>query len=316
MATTPRRLLGLILAAGLTLVAAGCSSGGPHTGPSSSGTAAGFPVTLKDDDGVSVTMKSAPQHIVTFSPSDTETVFALGLGDRLVGVSGPADNYPAAAKSIPHVGAGQFGTEPNVEKIVALHADVVLYSFTGSAPWMDRLRSLHIPVFTTLATSLDDTLHDIDTLGRLLGAPQTAATLTTRMRRDAGLIERSVAKQPAETCFYEISYNPLYTVGPGSLEYDLLQQAGCRPVTGSAKSPYPQWSVEALLKENPDVYFVASESATSAGAVGKRPGYSALTAVKEGRVDLVISDLTSRPGPRIVEGLSELARALHPEAFG
>src|SRR5204863_8084636 len=137
-------------------------------------------------------------------------------------------------------------------------------AFSGSAPWMDRLRSLGIPVFTTLSTSVDDTLHDIDTLGRLLGAPAAAAALTGRMRTDAGLIERSVAKQPAETCFYEVGYNPLYTVGPGSLEYDLLQKAGCDPVTSGAKSAYPQWSVEALVKENPDVYLVASESATSA----------------------------------------------------
>src|SRR5204862_5422641 len=99
-------------------------------------------------------------------------------------------------------------------------------------------------------------------------------------------------------------------------EYDLLRKAGCRPVTSSAKTAYPQWSVESLVKEDPDVYFAASESARSVHEVAARPGYDGLTAVKQGRVDLVSSDLTSRPGPRLVEGLSELAKDLHPEAFG
>jgi cobalamin transport system substrate-binding protein len=316
MATLPRRFLGPALVA-LAFVGAACGAGGgsAHPAPSGSGTDSAFPLTLTDDDGVAATLKAPPQRIVTFSPSDTEIVYALGLGSRLVGVSGPADDYPAAAKKVTHVGGGEFGTELNVEKVVALHADVVLYTF-GSAPWVTQLRKLGIPVFTTHSTSVDDAMHDIDTIGRLLGAPAAAQALTTQMRRDAGLIERSVGQDPAETCFYEVGYNPLYTVGPGSLEYDMLRKAGCRPVTSSAKSAYPQWSVEALLKENPDVYFAASESAKSVGQVAKRPGFDALTAVRQGRVDLVSSDLTSRPGPRLVEGLSELARDLHPEAFG
>ncbi len=317
MATHPRRLLGPAVLAVLSLVGAACGGGGP-TQPApthSDAPAARFPLTLTDDDGVAVTFKSPPQRIVTFSPSDTEIVYALGLGNRLVGVSGPADDYPAAATKITHVGAGEFGSELNVEKVVSLDADVVLYTF-GSAPWMAQARKLGIPVFTTHSTSVNDAMHDIDTIGRLLGEAAPAKALTTRMRRDAGLIERSVAEVPAATCFYEEGYNPLYTVGPGSLEYDMLRQAGCRPVTASAKSPYPQWSVEALLKENPDVYFAGTESTRSVQQVARRPGFDALTAVKEGRVDVVNSDLISRPGPRLVEGLSELAKDLHPESFG
>jgi len=316
MATNPRRLLGIILAATVVFGAAACGGGTPRTTPSSGAAASGhFPVTLADDDGVKVTMNAPPQRIVTFSPSDTEIVFALGLGDRLVGVSGPSDDYPPAAKSITQVGAGQFGTDLNVEKVVSLHADLVLYTF-GTAPWMTQARKVGIPVFTTHATSIDDTMHDIDTLGRLLGASTAASALTAKMRRDAATVEQTAAKQPAESCFYEVGYNPLYTVGPGSLEYDLLQRAGCDPVTSGGKSAYPQWSVEALLKEDPAVYLVASESATSEQAVTKRPGYDGLTAVKEGRIALLDSSLISRPGPRLVEGLALLAKDLHPEAFG
>jgi cobalamin transport system substrate-binding protein len=316
MATHPRRFLGPAILAALSFVGAACGGGSStQPAPSGSSAAAQFPLTLTDDDGVAATLRSPPQRIVTFSPSDTEIVYALGMGDRLVGVSGPADDYPAAAKKVARVGGGEFGTELNVEKVVSLHADVVLYTF-GSAPWMGQLRKLGVPVFTTHSTSVNDALHDIDRIGQLLGAAGLATALTTRMRRDAGLIERSVAEVPAATCFYEEGYNPLYTVGPGSLEYDMLRSAGCRPVTASAKSPYPPWSVEALLKEDPDVYFAGTESTRSVQQVARRPGFDALTAVREGRVEVVNSDLISRPDPRLIEGLSELAKDLHPESFG
>src|SRR5207237_7322183 len=111
MATRPRGLLGLTLAVVLGLVAAACSNPTAHQGPTHAGGDT-FPVSLTDDDGTTVTVRSAPQRIVTFAPSDTEIVYALGLGSRLVGVSGPADDYPSAAKQVARVGAGEFGTEP------------------------------------------------------------------------------------------------------------------------------------------------------------------------------------------------------------
>jgi iron complex transport system substrate-binding protein len=105
-------------------------------------------------------------------------------------------------------------------------------------------------------------------------------------------------------------------VGPGSFIFDLLTLAGCAPVTASATSAYPQWSVEKLVQEQPAVYLLDSDSsATSIGAVAKRAGFEALSAVASGHVAVIDSDLVSRPGPRVVEGLAELARALHPAAF-
>ena len=99
-------------------------------------------------------------------------------------------------------------------------------------------------------------------------------------------------------------------MGPGSLEYDLLRRAGCDPVTASAEDPYPQWSVEQLVEDDPDVY-LASEFGQSLDAVTDRPGIEDLRAVRAGRVYLVDGDLISRPGPRLVEGLEALAEALH-----
>jgi iron complex transport system substrate-binding protein len=247
----------------------------------------------------------------------TEIVFALGLGKRVVGVSGPSDDYPPAARKIEGIGAGEFGTEPNIEKVVSLHPDLFLYAFSGEAPWMSRLRSLGIPVFTAIATDFVDLLRDIEHVGQLTGTEGAAIRLVAQMRTNEGLIERSVTSSPSVTCFFEEGYGPpIYTVGPGSFIYDLLKRAGCDPVTAGAKTDYPQWSVEALLKEDPTVYLVDSESGGTAASVGKRPGFDALTAVKAGRVYLVDGDLVARPGPRVVDGLAQMAQQLHPEAFG
>jgi iron complex transport system substrate-binding protein len=265
-----------------------------------------FPVSLTDDEGVEVTLEDLPDRIVTFAPSHTEIVFALGLGDRVVGVSGEFDDHPPGATDIEHVG-GVGGVEPNIETVVSLEPDVVLTGFIGGE-WKDRLRDLEVPVFTTLATDLDDALADIETIGTLLGARGPAESMVADLAGRARAVEARVTDEPSVTCFLELS--DLFTVGPGALEYDLLERAGCDPVTSEASEPYPQWSLERLVRDDPDVY-LASEFGQSLRRVVDRPGIRELTAVEEDRVYLVNGDLISRPGPRLVQGLEALADVLH-----
>jgi iron complex transport system substrate-binding protein len=274
-----------------------------------------FPVTITDDDGVGVTIGAEPQRIVTFAPSATEIVFALGLGDRLVGVSGPFDDHPAAAAGIEQVGgAGDFGVDPNVERVLALEPDLFL-TIKGGDQWKERLRDLGVPVVTLDAADLDDLYADIEVAGRITGAAEEAASLIERMRAEAAAVESALADVAPVTCFYETFYPPLYTVGPGTFIYDLLERAGCDPVTSSADQQYPEWSVEDLVDESPEVYLVSSESGASPNAVARRAGFDAIDAVRRGRVVPIESDLAERPGPRIVQGLRAIAEALHPEAF-
>ncbi len=273
--------------------------------------ASAFPLTLTDDDGQSVTLDAAPQRIVTFAPANTEILFALGLGDRVVGVSGRYDNFPQAARKIEEVG-GSNGVEPNIEKVVSLRPDLLLAT-AGGEDWKQRLRQLGVPVFSIDARSFDDVLHDIRTVGRLTGAGPAAAALTAQMSAHAAEIEARIAGDPAVSCFYEVYYQPpVYTVGPGSFVFSLLRLAGCDPVTSNAKTQYPQMSVEAIVRADPRVYLVDSLSAPSVAAVSRRPGYDALSAVRDHRVVFIDSDLVTRPGPRVVDGLAELADALHP----
>jgi iron complex transport system substrate-binding protein len=310
-----RRGLTAVVAA-LALVLTGCAGAKPTLArPSSPPATASFPITLTDDDGVAVTIPAQPKRIITFAPSNTEIVFSLGLGSRLVGVSGKYDNYPPAASTITRVGgSGSFGVDPNVEKVVSLQPDLML-TISGGDQWKQRLRELHIPVFTIKGTNLADLLHDIRTVGEITGATRAALSLTGRMQAQANALQAKVNAQAPVTCFFEVYYPPLTTVGPHTFIADLLKRAGCDSVSAKAKGDYPEWSVDKLVQRSPAVYLVASESGVSPAAVAKRPGFSAIAAVRDGKIYLVDSDLVSRPGPRVVDGLAQLARLLHPEAF-
>jgi cobalamin transport system substrate-binding protein len=291
----------------LALLAAACSNDPLPPNQQGARTDSVFPVTLQDDEGAETTLDAAPERIVTFAPSHTEIVFGLGLGEKLVGVSGAYDDYPPEATSIEHV-AGRSGVEPNLEKVVSLDPDIVLTGFIGGE-WKERLRELDIPVFTTLASSFEDTLADIGTLGRLLGAQDRANELIQQIGIDAAAVSESVGKLEPVSCFLDLS--DLFTVGPGSLEYDLLERAGCDPITRTTDDPYPQWSLEQLVQDDPDVYLVGE--GVPLEQVKGQEGIRDLTAVREGRIREVNSDLISRPGPRIAQGIEELASALHDE---
>jgi iron complex transport system substrate-binding protein len=315
MARTSHRPL---WAASLALVMAACtsSSSPPSTTgsptASASSPATDFPVTVIDDDGVSVTIPAKPSRIITFAPSNTEIVFALGLGDDLVGVSGSFDDYPPEAKDVQQVGgAGEFGEKPNVEKVVALQPDLFL-TISGGDDWKQRLRDLGVPVFTINATDLADLLGDIRTVGKIAGAAERAEALVGDMTAQDASIEARVTAETPVSCFFEAFYPPLTSVGPNTFIFDLLRRAGCDPVSAGAKSDYPEWSIDQLVADGPAFYLVASESGVSPEEVAKRPGFSAIDAVVQGRVYLVDSDLISRPGPRVVDGLLSLAEILHP----
>ena len=296
----------------VALITVGCAGSEDEATPdaASGGTGATmFPRTLVDDDGVEVTIPAEPERIVTFAPSMTEIVFALGLGDRLVGVSGTFDDYPAQAQGIEQIGgAGDFGVDPNVERVVALEPDLFL-TISGGDPWKAELRELGVPIFTLNATDFADLLDDIATVGALTGASDEAAGLVDDMATRAEAVQAQVADRVR--CFFEVYYPPLTTVGPDTFVYGLLTMAGCDPVTEDAASDYPEWSVEDLVADGPQVYLVTPESAKSPESLAKRPGFDGIGAIADGNVVLVDGDLVTRPGPRVVEGLEQLATALH-----
>jgi iron complex transport system substrate-binding protein len=301
------------LAAACGEAGSGSSSSPPGQGDghATSPSTSSYPMTMTDDDGVEVRIDAPPERLVTWAPSNTELLFALGLGDRVVGVSGPFDDFPAEAKSIQRVG-GEGGIEPSVEKVLALHPDLVLNGFLGGDEWKGRLRDLGVVVFSVYAEDLDDALNDIETVGRLTGATDAAGSLVRTLRSRAEAVRGP--EEPRVSCFLEVGYPDLYTVGPLDFPFDLLERAGCDPVTEEAGSPYPLWSLEQLVEDDPEVYILTSEAGITPAEVAERPGYGSISAIEQGRVYLIDSELITRPGPRVVDGLEELARLLHREA--
>jgi iron complex transport system substrate-binding protein len=270
-----------------------------------------FPVTVTDDDGVEVTLEEAPDRLATWGPSNTEVLFALGLGQNVVGVSSRFDDFPPEARSIPKI-----GFDVNVEKLVSLEPDLVV-AIRGGDEWKDQVRGLGIQVLTLDATTLEDLFGDIETVGQVTDTPDEAATLVADLQAEAEALQAeaqgAIEDGGPVSCFFEVFFGPpLYSVGPGSFVFDLLERAGCDPVTADARGPDVQLSVEAVLRADPDVYLVADDAAASVGDVAGREGYDTLSAVQQDRVVLVDADLVTRQGPRAVDGLRELVEALHP----
>ncbi|HSW10759.1 MAG TPA: cobalamin-binding protein [Bacillota bacterium] len=268
--------------------------------------------TFLDGAGRHVTLPGIPQRLISMAPANTEILFALGLGDRVLGVTTWC-NYPAEAQAIEKVGDAWA---PNYERIVALQPDLVLAAGTADSEVVVRLEALGVPVLVVNAPTVADVVEQVVLVGAATGAAQRAAELAGAMRDRIEEIEARVAPAAADrpTVFWALD-DQLWTVGPGSFVHDLIELAGGRNLAEGLGAPYAQYSLEALLQADPDVIIVATLAPGAVAGLDALPGWSDLTAVKAGRVHPVDGDLVSRPGPRIVDGLELVARLLYPGQF-
>jgi iron complex transport system substrate-binding protein len=301
-------VVALLLAGALAL--AGCASAGtsgkagPTTGAASADV---FPVTIKDDAGRTVTIDKKPLRIVSLAPANTEIVYALGLLGELKGVT-TYDDYPVAATKLPKM--GDF-TTPNLEAIAAAKPDVILVTGGVQADVVGKLEAPGAKVVVVDPQDLKGTYAAIETVGRVLGASGKAGDVVAKMRSEAADIEKAVSSAPKVTCFVEIGWNPLFTAGQGTLLNDLVTGAGGTNVV--KQKGYVGYSTEQLLVDQPAAYLGTKSSLGDVGALAARPGYSGLAAAKDGRVFVLDDNQVSRPGPRIVEGMRQIAKALHPD---
>ena len=312
----------LFLALALMLAAlTGCGSKtSSSTSPSTS------PITVTDDSGKSVTLKAPAKRIVSLAPANTEIAFALGAGDKMVGGT-TYDDYPAAAKSLPKI--GDFNN-PNVEKVVDQAPDLVLASGGIQAVLRNKFEKLGIPVFVVDPQTLDQVMADLTKLGRLMGASDKAAEVVASMKATIKSVQDKIALYfarsdiPPEqaktvkfkpTVFFEVYPKPLMTAGNNTFINDLITLAGGVNIGATAGPGYPTFSSEVLFEKNPDVYIAPLGNGASPAQISARPGYKALKAVKEGHVYTIEDNLVVRPGPRLAQGLVEIAKMIHPEAF-
>jgi len=270
-----------------------------------------FPLTLSDDEGTRVTLAAEPQRIVSLSPANTETVFALGAGDRLVGGT-DYDDYPAQAAALPHVATFKGVV---LEQMVSLHPDLVLAAGNGFTPPADiaRIRSLGVPVLVLYAADVPAVLHDIQLIGDAVGAGPEARTMTAAMQARLDAISGVTSKLDHPRTFYELGADPqIFGPADGNFTADMIVLAGGEPITTGSTTDFAI-SLERLVTADPEVIVLGDANyGTTPAEVAGRPGWAGMTAVKTGAVRPVDDIIVTRPGPRLADGLAALALAIHP----
>lgn len=280
------------------------------------GSAAPRPTTtLTDDEGTQVTFPANPERVISLSPANTETVFALGAGDRLVGGT-DFDDYPPEAAALPDVVSQQ---EVLTEKVITLEPELILAGGNGLTPADDiaHLRLLGYPVVVLYPETVDEVLGDITLIGDALGgeAAATAQETVGTMEADIDTITGQTASTSTRPrTLYEIDYGPdLYAPAPDSFIADLVELAGGEPITTADPAVF-SLPTEQLLVADPEVIVLGDALyGTCPDAVAARPGWDALTAVRNGAIRTVNDAVITRPGPRLADGLASLTRAIHPE---
>jgi iron complex transport system substrate-binding protein len=261
--------------------------------------------------GRRVALPARATRIVSLAPSITETVFLLGEGERLVGVTDYCDYPPEAARK-PRVGGI---STPSFEAILALRPDLVLAtSESNYAEHVQKLVALGLPVYVIRPVDFETVLDSIERIGALLGHAAPARAQVAAMRREADAITRAVAGVPRPRVLYVVWPNPLIAPGRGTLITELLERAGGESVTRGEPLAYPRLSLETVVERRPERIIVGRHGPETAGELLRGwEGLTAVAAVREGRVYAVDGDLMHRPGPRMIEALRALARAIHPE---
>ncbi|MBA2489942.1 MAG: ABC transporter substrate-binding protein [Chloroflexi bacterium] len=321
----PKGSMHALLVFGLVLAAAACAAPASDQTPGSSqpsqasisapsaSSEAAFPLTIADDEGTQTELAEEPQRVVSLSPANTEIVFALGAGERLVGGT-DFDDYPPEAAAATDV---VVQTSVLIEAIVDAEPDVILAAGNAFTPAADivRLRGLGLPVVVVYAETLDEVLGDIELIGSVLGENESATQLTSELQLRIDDVTRAAASvDERPRVFYQLGSEPeIYGPAPGSFVADMIGLAGGEAVTTDDPAVF-SIPIERLVEEDPEVIIVGDAPfGVCPDQVSARPAWRQMTAVEEGAVRPIDDTVVTRPGPRVAEGLATLAVAIHPD---
>ncbi|MGA9047890.1 MAG: cobalamin-binding protein [Dehalococcoidia bacterium] len=278
-----------------------------------------YPLTVTDDLGRKVTINKLPQRIVSLAPSNTEILFAIGLDDRIVGVTDYCD-YPEAAKTKTRV-AGY--SNPDLEQLVSVQPDLVVAESIQEKTVLPTLERLGMTVFVTEAYTLDTILNDISVLGKITGKSGQAGHLVDAMNSKINeVISKTQNLSPTQRpkVMYATWADPIWTMGANTYIDDVIEKAGGTNIYEKDFEKARAVSLESVVEKNPQVIFVSGMETTGDAVyndIKDNTRLYAVDAVINNRI-FKISDanLIERPGPRIVDGLGEVSRMIHPEIFG
>lgn len=276
-----------------------------------------FPVIVTDDLGRSFPFDSPPQRIISLSPGYTETLFALGVGDRVVGVDQYSD-YPSGAALKPKVGGGAH--THSLEQIVSLHPDLVVVLLGQDV--IDALAPRGIRVLKLFPNDLEGILHSLLLLGEVTGTERRAREIADGMKARFERIRSRVKGLPPPRIFFELDGSDPsrpFTPGPRSFIGDMMSIAGGWNIAQNVRTSSTQISLEAIVAADPEIVVLGDANnpvnPQTREDVLRRVQWYGITAIRKGAVYEVDNALFFRPGPRVVEGIETLARLFHPEAF-
>jgi iron complex transport system substrate-binding protein len=295
----------------LCTLPAACDAAPARRGPAAGGATGGADsVAATDDAGRVVRLARPARRVVSLLPAGTETLFALGAGDRVVGRT-RYDVDPRVAR-LPSVGGG---LDPSLEALLALKPDmVVAFETASSSRVRPRLEALGIPVYAIQTQDTADVYRNIRVLGHLVGRDAAAESLQRSIRAQLDSVRASVPPGPRPRVLYVASVDPPMMAGARTYIAELLDVAGAAPVemAGTDGAYWPQISLESLVRRQPDVVMlpVGEDPTASVARLRAEPGWRDLRAVREGRVAVVDANLMNRPGPRIGETARRMREAL------
>jgi iron complex transport system substrate-binding protein len=298
-------LLGVFVA--LVVACGGGSARPAGTQPA----AAAFPQTFQGSDGQAITLEAQPQRIVSLSSDATEIFCAVGAGAQLVAVDRYA-NCPLGSSAKPELDA----YKPSLEAIAAYRPDLVFVS-VNSSDVVQNLRRLNIPVlYVQVPPDLAGVLDRIRLLARASGHAAEGERLAQKLQSQMDQIKQKLAGVTTGPRVYHELDTTYFSAAPSSFVGDFYTFLKAQNIAEGASTPYPQLSAEVIVQRNPQVIVLADEAAgVTVQDVKARPGWSAIDAVKNGRICVVDPDIVSRPGPRIIDALDTLAKCLYPDKF-
>lgn len=314
----------LLLVTLLITLLAGCASQStPTTAPvateasATEAPTASATLTFTDGLGRTVTLDGPAQRIVSIAPSNTEILFAIGAGNQVVGRDEYSDD-PEAARSVTNIGSAF--DELNTEMIVSLEPDLVLAANINAPEQVKALENLDITVYyLNNPLTLEEMYGNLEIVAQLTGHEAEAAELIESLKERVAAVDEKIADVSSHpSVFYELdSTDPSkpWTAGKGTFITLLIERAGGANIAADLES-YPQMSLEQIVAADPE-YIILGDSmwGITPEMVASRPGWENLSAVKNEKVVPFDDDLVSRPGPRLVDGLEELAKLMHPELF-
>jgi iron complex transport system substrate-binding protein len=271
-------------------------------------------VSVKDDDGKTVTLQKPAQRVISLAPHVTELLFAAGGGGHVVGAVAYSD-FPEEAKKLPQIGSNR---ELDLERIMALKPDlIVVWRHGSSERQIEMVRKLGVPMFHSEPSKLEDIPESLLKLGQLMGTDATARPAALELRRQLASLRNRYANRPTVRSFYQVWDKPLYTLNGEHIVSDALRLCGGENIFARLPATAPVVSVEGVLQENPEAIFATAEK--NYGGVGMWKPYGTLTAVRNSNLFTIDGNLLNRAGPRMIAGTAmlceklELARAHRPK---